>query len=238
MNNLQTMLLLLAAGVAVATAQQKDTKEPRQRTVSVRGLGTVMSEPDQVRLGVQVNTRGESASAAMTQASSKTREILAILKSYGIDDRNIQTSRVSVAPILDYQRNIQPPPIVGYAGTNDFSILFKGKLMEKVGEFMDRAVSAGATSFGGLAYESSRQRELERDALTKAAADARARATVLARELGASLGDVLSIAESVAGPGPVYNTRTTMTDAIASAAPVMTGELTISATADVVFELK
>ena len=238
MKRILPVLILVLVCLAAVSAQQVETKEPKTRTVAVRGLGTVMAEPDQVRISVQVNTRGESATVAMTQASVKTREILAILKSYGIDDKNIQTSRISVSPILDYQRNIQPPPIVGYAGTNDFSVLFKGKLMEKVGDFMDKAVSAGATSFGGLMYESSRQRELERDALKKAATDARARAAVLANELGASLGKVMSISESVASPGPVYNVRTAMTDAMTSAAPVMTGELTINTTADVVFELK
>jgi uncharacterized protein YggE len=238
MRRFQVVLMLIAVSAALATAQQKDAKEPRQRTVSVRGVGTLMTDPDQVRLTVQVNTRGESASAAMTQASAKTREILGILKTYGIDDKNIQTSRVSVAPILDYQRNIQPPPIVGYAGTNDFSVLFKGKLMGSVGDFMDKAVSAGATSFGGLVYESSRQRELERDALAKAAADARARAAVLAKELGTSLGNVMTISESVATPGPAYTLRGGMAEAMTAAAPVMTGELTINATADVVFELK
>ena len=238
MKRIGLIITLIVACGALAQAQQKDTKDLKPRTVSVRGLGMVMTEPDQVRLSVQVNTRGESASAAMTQASTKTRDILVILKSYGIDDKNIQTSRVSVSPILDYQRNIQPPPIVGYAGTNEFSVLFKAKLMEKVGDFMDKAVSAGATSFGGLVYESSRQRELERDALARAAADARARATVLAKELGASLGSVLSISESVPAPGPMYNMRTAMADAMTTAAPVMAGELTINATTDVVFELK
>ena len=227
------MLMLLLC--SVPSNAQTEAKEPKARTVSVRGIGYVKSVPDQLRLSVQVNTRTESASSAMTQASAKTRQILDILKSYGVDDKDIQTSRVTVAPVLDYQRNVQPPPIVGYTGTNEFSVLFKGKTMEKVGEFMDKAVVAGASSFGGLNYEASKQRELERDALKKAATDAQARADVLAKELGAQLGKVMSISESVAGPIPV---RGIMSDAMSASAPVMTGELSISAQADVVFELK
>lgn len=231
-----TVALIVLTSVSVA--QQTETKE-RQRTVTVRGLGTITTPPDQVRLSVQVNTRASSATEAMTQASMKTREILAILKNFGVETKDIQTSRVTVSPILDYQRNVQPPPIVGYSGVNEFSVVFRGKLMDKVGEFMDKAVTVGASSFGGLMYEASKQRELERDALKKAAADAQARAEVLAKELGVMVGKVMSISESVAGPIPYGRTMAMMdADTASIPAPVMTGELTITANVDVVFELK
>jgi len=217
-------------------AQQGKPEQAGSRSILVHGVGTLMTVPDQVRLSVQVNTRAESASEAMAQASKKTSDILAILKGYGIDPRDIQTSRVTVSAILDYQRNVQPPPIIGYSGVNEFTVAFKGKLMDKVGEFLDKAVAVGVTSFSGLMYESSRQRELERDALKKAAADAQARAEVLAKELGATLGKVMTISESVTSPSPIL--RGAMMDAASAAAPVMTGELAINAQVSVTFELK
>ncbi|MEK9137055.1 MAG: SIMPL domain-containing protein [Bacteroidota bacterium] len=224
------IIMLVATGVA----QQE--KPEAARTVTVQGLGKLMTVPDQVRLNVQVNTRAETATEAMTQASKKTNDILAILKGYGVDPKDIQTSRVTVSAILDYQRNIQPPPIVGYGGVNEFTVLFKGKLMEKVGEFLDKAVVAGVTSFSGLMYESSKQRDLEREALKRAAADAQARADVLAKELGATLGRVMTISESVNAPMPIM--RAAMMDAASAAAPVMTGEMSINAQVTVTFELK
>lgn len=219
-----------------AFAQQDKSEKDASRVVQVHGVGTLMTTPDQVRLSVQVNTRAETASEAMSQASRKTSDILAILKGYGIDSRDIQTSRVTVSAILDYQRNIQPPPIIGYSGVNEFTVVFKTKLMDKVGEFLDKAVGAGVSSFSGLTYESSKQRELERDALKKAAADAQARAEVLAKELGATLGKVMNVSESVSYPAPVM--RGAMMDALTAAAPVMTGELAINAQVSVTFELK
>jgi uncharacterized protein YggE len=233
------LFLSLVLCVATALAQQENPDRGLRtgaRTILVQGLGKLMTTPDQVRLSVQVNTRAESASEAMAQASKKTADILAILKGYGIDPKDIQTSRVTVSAILDYQRNIQPPPIVGYSGINEFTVVFKAKLMDKVGEFLDKAVALGVTSFGGLMYESSKQRELERDALKKAAADAQARAEVLAKELGAALGRVMNISESVSSPGPAM--RGAMLDAASSAAPVMTGQLAIDAQVSVTFELK
>ncbi|MBM2840396.1 MAG: uncharacterized protein HW412_924 [Bacteroidetes bacterium] len=233
---MKLVIAMLLCAITSFAQQDKSDKNPT-RLVQVQGLGTVKTTPDQVRLSVQINTRAETASDAMAQASKKTSDILAILKGYGIDPKDIQTSRVTVSAILDYQRNIQPPPIVGYNGVNDFTVLFKGKLMDKVGEFLDKAVGAGASNFSGLTYESSKQRELERDALKKAAADAQARAEVLAKELGATLGKVMTISENVSGPAPMMM-RGAMMDAVTVAAPVMTGELSINAQVSVTFELK
>lgn len=221
---------------ATVFGQESEQKSP-VRMVSVRGFGSVAATPDQLRLSVQIATRGESASAAMAEASKRTAAVLALLKGYGVEEKDIQTSRVNVSPIYDYEKRIQPPPIIGYSGSNEFSVLFRGKLMDKVGEFLDRAVTAGASNFGGLMFESSRQREIERDALKKAAADAKERAQVLAKELGATLGNVISISESSIGPSPAMYMRSGAMDA-SSAAPVATGELSISAQAQVSFELK
>jgi uncharacterized protein YggE len=230
--------MTVATLFVAAFAQQSDTKE-KARTVSVQGEGVIATSPDQLRLTVQVNTQGQTASEAMRATSGKTAEILALLKSMGVDEKNIQTARVNVSPTYDYSKQIQPPPIVGYNSSNDFSVLFKGKLMEKVGEFMDKAAEAGATNFGSFQYESSKHRELEREALSKAASDARTRAEVLAKELGAGLGRVLSIAENTTGqPPPLYVRGGRSEAAMVSSAPVMQGELLIRAEVTVVFELK
>ena len=109
--------------------------------------------------------------------------------------------------------------------------------MGRVGEFLDRAVTAGASNFGSLIYESTKQKELERDALMSAAADARARAEVLAKELGVRLGQVLTITEvGLSSPVPIMQDFARAEASVP--APVMVGEITISAKADVVFELK
>jgi len=218
-------------------AQMPEPDRGRPKTVTVRGTGTVAVTPDQVRMSIQVTVRGESASAAMTSASMKTKEVLEILDSFGVKAKDIQTTRVGVSPIYDYEKRPQPPPIIGYSVSNDFVVIFKDASMNRVGEFMDRAVQAGASNFGSLAYESSKQRELERDALARAADDARARAEGLARELGAEVGRVLSVSESgMTPPGPIVHDY--MRAEAAVAAPVMTGEISIVSKVDVVFELK
>ncbi len=227
------VVLFLLVSVS-AFAQPSD----KPRTVNVGGEGIVTTSPDQVRLSVQVNVQLQTASAAMRSASGKTQEVLSLLKNLGVEEKNVQTSRVNVSPVYDYSKQIQPAPIIAYNATNDFSVVFKGKLMDKVGDFLDKAVAAGASNFGSLQYEASKQRDLERDALTKAAADARARAEVLAKELGVKLGSVLAISENVSSGRPVPMMMRTASMDASSAAPVMSGELSIHAEVNVMFELK
>jgi uncharacterized protein YggE len=91
----------LIALVTVTIAQPKEVKESKPRTVAVRGLGTVMTKPDQLRLSIQVNTRGESASGAMREASRRTREIFTILESYGIETKDIPRLRKTHSAATD-----------------------------------------------------------------------------------------------------------------------------------------
>lgn len=237
--NRTVVVILAVLFAALLPARSQDVREPGRRTVTVRGAGSVSAIPDQLRLSVQILTRGESASTAMTEAGKRATAVLALLKGYGVEEKDIRTSRVGVTAVYDYEKRIQPPPIIGYNGTNEFTVLFRQKQMERVGEFLDRAVTAGASNFGGLSYESSRQRELEREALAKAADDARARADVLAKQLGATLGSVFSIDETPASLARRQKSvSATQEFQSQAAAPVMTGELNIAVTVDVVFELK
>jgi len=160
-----------------------------------------------------------------------------LLKAQGVEEKDIQTTRVTVSPVYDYEKRKQPPPIVGYTAANDFTALFKGGSMDKIGGFLDKAVEAGASNFGNLIYESSDERSLEEKALGAAAENAKARAEVLATRLGARVGRTLSITESgMSVPSPVVRHMALQAES-SMEAPVMRGEMDIVVHVDVVFEL-
>ncbi len=236
MNQIRWLFCLAIAFTATALGQSAEPPSAKPRTVTVRGTGTVSAEPDRIRLSMQVTVRGESASMAMTTASQRTKEVLDLLRSHGVEAKDIQTSRVAVSPVYDYEKRTQPPPIIGYTAGNDFTALFKSGSMNRLGEFLDKAVGAGASNFGSLIYESSDQSGLEKKALGEAAIDARARAEVLAAQLGARVGRVLSVTETgMSVPSPIVQDYIRAESGMA--APVMTGEMNIVARVDAVFEL-
>lgn len=215
--------------------QGEEKKEP-PRTVTVRGMGKVKVVPDHLRLTIQVNVpRSATAVEALTRNNQLAAAVLEMLKRFGVADADIQTTRVSVSPVYDYDRRISPPPIVGYSALNEILVILKK--MDDAGKILDQAIKVGATGFGPLQYESSKRDGLEREALKKAADDAKTKAQLLARQLGAGLGDVLKISEmGAAAPPPRYERMAIAAEA--ASVPIMPGEMEIQATVEVVFELK
>jgi uncharacterized protein YggE len=226
-----TTLMLIVASMAHAQQQ------PRERTISVRGTGKVRVVPDHLRLTIQVNVpRAENAVDALSRNNRLTSAVIAVLKSFKIADADVQTTRVTVNPVYDYDKRISPPPIVGYSAQNEILVTIRN--MDDAGRILDQTVKSGATGFGPLAYESSKRAELEREALKRAADDARERAQLLAKQLGATVGNVVFIGETGLGvPDP--RPKMMGMEARASAdVPVMPGEMEITAYVEVLFELK
>lgn len=229
------VVFLLMLGVVLALGQQAEKEH--QRTIRVNGVGKVRVVPDQLRLSIQVNVpRAESAVEALSLNSQRSAQLIALLKRFGIAERDIQTTRVSVNPVYDYDKRISPPPIVGYTAQNEVLVVMKK--MEDAGKILDQAVKNGATGFGPLQYESSNRTELEREALKKAADDARTKADLLARQVGATLGRVLTISESAVSTSPPIVPMAMEARAASVDVPVMAGEIEITATVEMIFELK
>ncbi len=142
----------------------------------------------------------------------------------------------TVNAIVDYQRNIQPPEC-GVQRSQRILGAFQGSPDGKAGNFYGQSHHSRCEGFGSLQYETSLPRSLKREALKKTASDARARAEVQAAEPGASLGNVTRISELSTGHAPLA--RGIMTaESTGGGTPVMSGELTVTAQAEVVFELK
>ncbi len=232
MKQILVAMFFVALVGSIASAQQ-----PRERTISVRGTGKVRVVPDHLVLAIQVNVpRAESAAEALSRNSKLTADVIAVLKRFNVADADIQTTRVALSPVYDYDKRVSPPPIIGYSVQNELRVMIRK--MDDAGRIIDQAARAGATGFGRLQYESSRRTELEREALKKAADDARTKADLLARQLGATLGRVLTISESTAPAPPSIVPMAMEARAASIDVPVMPGEIEITATVDVVFELK
>ncbi len=180
------------------TIAQADLVPPR--TITVTGIGRVSVRPDIVdlRLGVTITEATvEAARAASAQAQSA---VLARLKALGIEDRDLRTSIVSVQPQYDYSRDSAPPRLVGYQFTNLVAATLRD--IEKVGDAIDGALGAGATTIDQIDFRVADQSAAETSAREAAVADARARAETLAAAAGVAIAGVGAIAEGGGVPIP------------------------------------
>lgn len=195
-------------------------------TVTVNGIGTVMAVPDEAQMSFGVESRRPTAQAAVAANADAMQKVIAALRQAGA--RKIATQWVSVYPFTNEDGSIQ-----GYLASNSVSAVSD---VEDAPALIDAAAAAGANQVSGPGLSSSNAEALYRQALAKSVDDARARAEVLAKAAGRTLGEITSIVESGAAPppGPLYDKA----EAAASSTPIVPGQQEISATISVTFSLR
>lgn len=195
-------------------------------TITVNGVGTVTVVPDEAQLSFGVETRRQTAQAAVAANADGMEKVIAALRQAGA--RKVATQWVSVYPFTNEDGSIQ-----GYVASNSVSVVGD---VEDAPALIDAAAAAGANQVSGPGLSSSNAEALYRQALGKSVDEARARAEVLAKAAGRTLGAITSIVESGAAPppGPLYDRA----EAAASSTPIVPGQQEITATVSVTFSLR
>jgi len=228
-----TATLLVAsalAGVGAPALIRADSTDPRPGTISVTGSGTVTTEPDTATTSFGVVTQGSTAREAMSQNSEEMAKVIEALKRAGVASKDLQTQYVSLDPRYDNQGR----EVVGYSATNSVSAIVRD--LAQAGAVIDAAVAAGANNVSGPSLSRDDQGKLYNDALERAVADAKAKAEVLARAAGVSVGAVQSVAENPqTGGGPMPMGYAAAARGIA--APIEAGTTQVVANVRVVFAL-
>lgn len=182
------LIALLSCVIVAATSltTSADTL-PDRRSVNVSGRGEVTATPDRARISMQVETTKPDLRAAQDQVSRIVRDYLAQVKALGIADADISTAGLSIQPQYDYSAK-GGRKFLGYQLTRGIEIVVRD--LDKIGDVLLKATSAGINNVSDPQLESSKAEALTREALAKAADDARAKAKVLADALGVKLGAV------------------------------------------------
>ena len=233
--------LLAAAALAaptVARAQATAVVQPLAGTrLDVSANGEVTRVPDIAVISTGVVTRAASATVAIQQNATRMERVRAALKRAGIEDRDIQTSSISLNPDYVYVER-QPPKLTGYQASNQVSVRFRD--IRKTGEILDALVAEGANQINGPSLTIDKPDQALDEARMKAIANGRARAELYARALGMRVVRLLSVSESggyaVPPPMPMYARVEAMAqDAKTSIDP---GEQRVSVSVAMSFELQ
>jgi uncharacterized protein len=218
-------LLALAAlaGVVGRPEGAGAADPPGDRTVTVTGVGAVRSVPDRAQLSFGVESRAGTAQAALAANGAAMRKLLAALGEAGVDE--LQTQTVSLWPTWGDDNRLD-----GYVATNTVGGVVA---VARAGAAIDAAVAAGANQIYGPTLTSDDARKLYGQALDAAVDDAEGRARILAAAAGATLGRVVTIAESSAPPQPLIE-KAAATDA---STPIVAGRQETTANVTVTFAL-
>ena len=197
---------------------------PEGDTITVTGVGSVEVVPNEAQMSFGVETRAPTAKAAVAANADAMRKVLNALRQAG--GREIATQWVSVYPVTNDMGAVD-----GYSASNSVSATAN---IDDAAGLIDAAAEAGANQISGPGLSSSNAEALYRQALGKAVAEARARAEVLAKAAGRSLGGIKSISESGAATPLPYAERAALD---AASTPIVPGEQETSASITVTFSL-
>ena len=229
--------LALIAVAAIPAPSAAQDSEPL-RTMTVKGTGEVSAVPDIAMVSAGVLSQAPTPSAAIAQNNTAVNKVLAAIKEFGIAATDVQTARFQLSP--QFRRRRGPgadgqPEIAGYRVSNQVTVRLRA--LEKLGPLLDSLVANGANQLGGLRFDVAGREALLDTARKRAIADAKRRAALYAAELGASVGRALRVSE-VGVPHPIPTRFRALESRAASAIPVAPGEHTLSASVNILFELK
>lgn len=202
--------------------------------ITVTGEGRVEARPDMAVISLGVTSEGKTAAGAMTGNSAQLAKVLENLKAAGIAERDLQTSGLTLNPNWDH-RSDGGPVIQGYVASNQLTVRVRD--LASLGGVLDAAIKDGANTLNGVGFGVTDQAPLLDEARKRAVADARHKADLLSVAAGVVLGPVVSIVEggSGGGPAPQFRRAEAM---MADAVPVAEGEISVSASVTLVWELQ
>ena len=221
----------IAAGTLLAAPALAQIVPPA--AISVSGEATVSVPPDLALVEGGVTSEAKTAREASDANNAAMGKVLQALKGAGIDEKDYQTSRLSLQPESAPNRTGGPATIVGYRASNRVTIRLRD--VAKVASVIDTLVAAGANDIGGINFMVSQASKLLDEAREQAVADARRKAEIYAKAAGVTLGAPLSISEE-GNVAPVPYRK--MAAGMAASAPVAQGEETLSVTVHVSWAIK
>lgn len=218
-------LAALAGAVGLPDLAGAQDADEASDSITVSGVGEIESVPNESQMSFGVETRGETARAAIAANADAARRVINALRQAGA--RELATQYVSVYPVSG-----ESGTITGYSASNSVSVVSD---VDDAAALIDAAAGAGANQISGPGLSSRNAEELYRQALAEAVDQARERAQVLAKAAGRSVGEISAIVEG-SGPSPLpYAERMSMD---AAATPIVPGQQETSATVTVTFELR
>jgi uncharacterized protein len=186
--------LVVALGAyAYYTMQQSKYLYTGPTTISVMGEGEAVGVPDIGKFTFSVTESGKEAAAAQEASATKINSIIAALKEAGVEEKDIKTEYYNMYPKYKYEQ--APCPYGSYCPGEQVqdgfevtqTIAVKVRQLDKSGALLALAGDKGATNISSLEFTIDDPQTLKEQARSKAIANAKEKAKVLAKELDVRL---------------------------------------------------
>lgn len=192
--------LLILFGVTLLLSWQASAQNAIDPPlVTVTGQAEVRVAPDEVVFTLVVESVDKDMLAAKAKTDVSVREVLAIARRNKVREEDVQTSQISVRPKyntddLDYeQRRTLKRVFEGYEVSKTVGVRLRD--ISKFDELLSDVLKAGVTKLSNFQFVDSQLRKHKDQARAMAMKAAQEKASLMAREIGQSIGPAYSITE-------------------------------------------
>ena len=166
--------------------------------------GKAVIKPDMAMISFSVISEGKSAASIQDDNVRKMNEAIALVKSFGVDPKDVQTSSYDLSPKYRYDQKSGSSSIDGYQITQTVTV--KVRTLDNAAKIVGGLPGVGVNSISGPSFGVEDADLYLAAARTEAFAKARAKAEALAKAAGVSVGRVVTFSENTGGgyPSPMY----------------------------------
>ena len=210
----------------------------QQQGIWVSGQGKVTAVPDIATLRLGIEAQAASVAEAQTQAAGAMEKVMTALTNNGVAKKDIQTQYFNITKVTRWDDKNQQEVVIGYRVTN--VVTAKIRNIDKVGSIIDAVAVAGGdlTRIDGIDFSVDDPADYYTEARELAMADAKAKAKQLADLAGVTLGKATYITESSYSPAIPSPVRFEAKAAMAAETPISAGEMEITTSVQVTFDIK
>ena len=197
-------------------------------TLRVSGSAGVSLAADYATLQIGVNTRRDSVTEAQQENARLMQAVIDAIGRMGVGEKDVTTSQFSVFSGYDSTYGVSGREVRQYYYQVENMLTVTVRDLSQIGAVLDAAVNAGANTTYGIQFASSKENEAYQQALARAYEDAAAKAEVLSRAAGKTLGALTLIDANQGNYGygisNVYNAKAAAADTV-----IISGDVTVSA---------
>jgi uncharacterized protein YggE len=236
MNYLKSLLVVVVFLTPLSSVMASDSSQSYgvkgTKTIVVQGNASVSVEPDQIRFVVGLDARAATAAVAYKNVEKKMRKVMAALSQFDIPEKDIQAMDLSIAPVIDYERQRQ---IIGHDAKRNVAVRLMD--IDQYGAIMESLGQLDVIRFEQVQLASSQQDALSLQALEAAYKNAEKKALLLAKASGLKLLGLIDLKENSSRSATPFKGRMAMMSSESGAA-TSKGSIGVESHIVATFEIK
>ncbi|HEV2990134.1 MAG TPA: SIMPL domain-containing protein [Candidatus Angelobacter sp.] len=187
----------IAIAVVLLTSLIFAEDKAPSKFVRVAGTAEVKVVPDRAVIELGVERQNASAAVAKQSADAVARRILESLHANGVDEKDIQTTYLSLRPQSNYHKGVRTASY--FVAQQTLSVTVRD--LSKLDTLLQGLIAAGGNRIDSVEYETSDLRKYRDQARELAVKAAREKAQAMAHALGQEIGKAQSIEEATESRG-------------------------------------